>query len=74
MEEMITIEGSGYIDDLSKKLSENFGRYKRGEISQEEYERIDEEILKKNENDRRKRLEDLIKSASNTEADKNGQD
>ena len=60
MDEIITIEGSGYIDDLSKRLSENFGRYKRGEISLIEYERMDEEISKKDKEERRKKLTELV--------------
>jgi len=53
-----------------KKLSKNFGKYRRGEISLEEYERLDEEILKKHEEDRRRKILDIINKASSAENNK----
>jgi hypothetical protein len=44
MGDYITIEGNE-IEELSSKLGKNFGRYKRGEISFEECDRLDNEIL-----------------------------
>jgi hypothetical protein len=50
MDNMITVDSgigsSGYID----KLAEQFGKYKSGEISKEEYDHVSREILDKEKN------------------------
>jgi hypothetical protein len=45
MEDMITLDGCNSIDELAGKLAKNFGRYKRGEITSEECDRLNKEIL-----------------------------
>jgi hypothetical protein len=45
MSDMITLDGKNSTENIAKKLAVNFGRYKRGEISKEECERLDKEFL-----------------------------
>jgi hypothetical protein len=45
MGDNIMIYGDNWLNELSSKLGKNFGRYKRGEITLEECDRLDNEIL-----------------------------
>ena len=49
MEEMIELDGDLGVTCLSEKLAEHFDRYKKGEINEEEFDRIAEEIFKEEE-------------------------
>jgi hypothetical protein len=39
------LDGCNSIDELAGKLGKNFGRNKRGEITSEEYDRLDNEMM-----------------------------
>ena len=51
-EDMATFDGDKSIIGISTKRAKNFEKYKRGEISKEEYDQLAEEIRKNARNDR----------------------
>ena len=64
MKDKVTLDGENSTDNISKKLASNFGRYKRGEISKEECDRLDKELLEKVNLVGREEL-NLLKKGSN---------
>jgi hypothetical protein len=67
MGDNIMIEGDNWLNELSSKLGKNFGRYKKGEISFEECDRLDEEIIKMSNDESYKELINIINDENTPE-------
>jgi len=63
-------DGIGFSKEMNEKLTNNFIRYKNGEISEEEADRISDELI---DEDNRKRDEEIEKIKADAESLKKGE-